>query len=208
MGGDHLTVERAISAVNAVGDADTPFERLQGLVLKQEDFHCEMNFLQKQQLYNAVGKLVEKYVFLEIQPTAVLFTKVQEAEQPQRYNCRYPECDKNYQHEKRRNNPEVSVHGLTIRNHEERSPPDYRNEDGVFNYSHNIVKTGLLFQDFQDAIKEGDGARMEYLWKFMMLLFKVAGKTKYSFGSNQTSCTTQCLADAPRGKLYSLEPYC
>ena len=46
LGGDHLTVERAISAVNAVSDADTSYERLQGLVLKYEDFHCEMNFLQ------------------------------------------------------------------------------------------------------------------------------------------------------------------
>ena len=46
VGGDHLTIERAISAVNAVGDADKPYERLQGLVLKHEDFHCEMNFLQ------------------------------------------------------------------------------------------------------------------------------------------------------------------
>lgn len=71
---------------------------------------------------------------------------------------------------KKRRNHDVSVHGLTIRNHdqEERSPPDPRKEDGMFNYSHNIVKTDHLFQDFQDAIKESDGARMEYLWKFMM----------------------------------------
>ena len=46
VGGDHLTIEHAISAVNAVGDADKPYERLQGLVLKHKDFHCEMNFLQ------------------------------------------------------------------------------------------------------------------------------------------------------------------
>ena len=52
-----------------------------------------------------------------------------------------------------------------------------------FNYSHNIVKTGLLFKDFQDAVKEADGARVEYLWKFMMLLFKVAGKTKYALAA-------------------------
>ena len=45
-GGDHLTIKCAINAVNAVGDADKPYERLQGLVLKHEDFHCEMNFLQ------------------------------------------------------------------------------------------------------------------------------------------------------------------
>ena len=45
-GGDHLTVERGISATVVVSDSDTPFERLEGLILKHEDFHCEMNVLQ------------------------------------------------------------------------------------------------------------------------------------------------------------------
>ena len=35
--------------------------------------------------------------------------------------------------------------------------------DGVFNYSHNILKTGLLLRNFQDTVKEGDGARIERL---------------------------------------------
>ena len=39
LGGDHLTVERAVSAVNTIADADSPYERLHGLVLKYEDFH-------------------------------------------------------------------------------------------------------------------------------------------------------------------------
>lgn len=137
------------------------------------------------QLFDAVEKLVEKYVLLEAQPAAVLFTDIQQSEHPQIFKCRYPDCNREYQHEKRRNNHEVTVHGLNITNHEqnERSPPDQRNEDGIFNYSHNIVKTGLLFKDFQDAIKEGDGGRVEYLWKFMMLLFKVSGKTKYALAA-------------------------
>ena len=45
-GGDHLTVERAVSAVAAVADSDNPYERLEGLIIKHEDFHCEMNVLQ------------------------------------------------------------------------------------------------------------------------------------------------------------------
>ena len=137
------------------------------------------------QLFDAVEKLVEKCVLLEAQPAAVLFTDIQQSEHPHIFKCRYPDCNREYQHEKRRNNHEVTVHGLNITNHEqnERSPPDPRNEDGIFNYSHNIVKTGLLFKDFQDAIKEGDGGRVEYLWKFMMLLFKVSGKTKYALAA-------------------------
>ena len=46
LGGDHLTVERATSAVNAVADSDEAHERLEGIILKHEEFHCEMNFLQ------------------------------------------------------------------------------------------------------------------------------------------------------------------
>ena len=45
-GGDHLTVERATSAVSAVADSDEAYERLEGIILKHEEFHCEMNFLQ------------------------------------------------------------------------------------------------------------------------------------------------------------------
>lgn len=45
-GGDHLTVERGIGATAAVSDSDTSLERLEGLFLKHEDFHCEMNVLQ------------------------------------------------------------------------------------------------------------------------------------------------------------------
>ena len=46
LGGDHLTVERGIGATAAVSDSDTALERLEGLFLKHEDFHCEMNVLQ------------------------------------------------------------------------------------------------------------------------------------------------------------------
>ena len=55
----------------------------------------------QKQLYDAVEKLVEKYVLLEAQPTAVLFCDIQQSEQPQIFLCRYPDCNKQYQHEKR-----------------------------------------------------------------------------------------------------------
>ena len=45
LGGDHLTVERATSAVSVVADSDEAHERLEGIILKHEEFHCEMNFL-------------------------------------------------------------------------------------------------------------------------------------------------------------------
>ena len=63
-GGDHLTVERGISAAAAVGDSDTPFERLEGLILKHEDFHCKMNVLQ-------VGYIVTTFTSFELRNVGV-----------------------------------------------------------------------------------------------------------------------------------------
>ena len=135
-------------------------------------------------LKEKVGELVNKYVLFkpELDESTTLHEEIREAEACQeRYVYRFPSCDKIYVHKKRRNNHEVSAHGLTMpRENEERSPPNPKDDDGVFNYSHNIMKTGLLLRDFQDAIKEGDGGRLERLWKFMMLLFKVTAKTKYA----------------------------
>lgn len=48
-GGDQLTVERAIGAMAAVMDADTPYKQLKGIIPVVEDFHCEMNILQVSQ---------------------------------------------------------------------------------------------------------------------------------------------------------------
>ncbi|XP_078356450.1 uncharacterized protein LOC144641297 [Oculina patagonica] len=267
LGGDHLTVERAIGAINAVSDSDSPQERLEGLIPKHEDFHCEMIFLQTvfdymykeesagdmgtlyqlrarlnrkdvqgkvnksyhgsesffntvvegyvvyaamlffgmasphatpslhlidkkddicTQLQRQVGELVNKFVLFQAQEESVLLHEdVREAEAHQgNFSCRFPSCNKSYIYEKRRNTHEVTVHGLTIPcEREERSPQNPRDNDGIFNYSHNILKTGLLFKNFKDAIKEGDGARLERLWKFMMLLFKVSGKTKYALAA-------------------------
>jgi len=45
LGGDHLTVERATSAVNAVANSDKAHERLEEIILKYRELHCEMIFL-------------------------------------------------------------------------------------------------------------------------------------------------------------------
>ena len=77
---------------------------------------------QKQKLYDAVEKLVEEYILLKLQPTAALFNDIEQSEIPQRYECRYPDCNNQYVHERRRNNHEVSVHGFR-----QAAPRDVRN---------------------------------------------------------------------------------
>lgn len=62
-------------------------------------------------------------------------------------------------------------------------------------YLHNIVKTTPF--KISETLKESDGARTKYLWNFVILLFKAAGK-QYSFASGGTLCTTWCLTDPSR----------
>ena len=133
-------------------------------------------------LFEKVGQVLDKFVLLHVQPEEVLLEDALQHEDDQTYTCRYPNCDRVYIQEKRRNNHEINVHGIQIQD-AERSPPNPRNEDGIFNYAHNILKTGLLLRDFQDAVREGDGGRIEYIWKFLMLMFKVCGKTKYALAA-------------------------
>ena len=276
-GGDHLTVECGVSAVASVADSDCPFERLEGLILKHEDFHCEMNVLQVSSFpickikstgsshkncpnqckillfqmifdymfksssagdletlnqlkcklnkkdvtekvtksyhgceaffstvlhgyityavmeyfgmpsphenpsksipsrhtgsdahfFEEVGKKVDTFILQKVQPETLLLEDAPRKETTKQqpcYRCRYPGCDRTYTHEKRRDNHELSSHGMMIQEHiPVRSPPDPQNVDCIFNYAHNILKSGLLLRDFQDAIKEGDGARIEYI---------------------------------------------
>ena len=54
------------------------------------------------------------------------------------------------------------------------------NDDHVFNYSCNFMEMSLLERDFQDAVHEMDGPRLLRIWKFKMLHFKDAGRTKYA----------------------------
>ena len=52
--------------------------------------------------------------------------------------------------------------------------------DDTSNYSSKFLGMGLLAWNFEDAVKEGDGERILRMWKFLLLLFKQTGKTKYS----------------------------
>lgn len=55
------------------------------------------------------------------------------------------------------------------------------NDDGVLNYSKTALALCLLSKNFVDARKHGDGERITRLYKFMLLYYKVDGRTKYSF---------------------------
>ena len=52
--------------------------------------------------------------------------------------------------------------------------------DSVYAYSCGTLSLGLIFKEFKDAIREGDGDCVLLGWKYLFLLFKASGQRNYS----------------------------
>jgi L1 cell adhesion molecule like protein len=52
--------------------------------------------------------------------------------------------------------------------------------NNVLLYSSEVLSLGLLWHNFHDAIREGDGKRLVILWKFLLIVFKASNRTNYS----------------------------
>ena len=58
--------------------------------------------------------------------------------------------------------------------------PEKRVHDKVHVYAMELLTLGLLWHDFHDSSKEGDGDRLVRVWKFNLLLFKAARRKNYA----------------------------
>ena len=43
-----------------------------------------------------------------------------------------------------------------------------------------LMSVGMVYLEYSDAIKEGDGLRVLRCWRYMLLIFKATGRTNYS----------------------------
>lgn len=50
----------------------------------------------------------------------------------------------------------------------------------VYDYTSLVISLGLLYLDFKDAVREGDGERVLRIWKYFMLIWKVTGHKNYA----------------------------
>ena len=57
---------------------------------------------------------------------------------------------------------------------------DLHSDDHVLSYASDLLTLGLLYMEFSDAIREGDGERILRCWKYLLLIFKAARHTNYS----------------------------
>uniref|UniRef100_A0A1X7TRY5 DUF6589 domain-containing protein n=2 Tax=Amphimedon queenslandica TaxID=400682 RepID=A0A1X7TRY5_AMPQE len=53
-------------------------------------------------------------------------------------------------------------------------------EDAVLSYGCELLTLGLVWWNYYDAIKEGDGHRVMRIWKYLMVIFKKTGHRNYA----------------------------
>ena len=55
-----------------------------------------------------------------------------------------------------------------------------KNQDHILEYAKETLTMGLIFLEFKDAVREGDGDRVLRCWKFLFLFFRASGHTNYT----------------------------
>lgn len=60
--------------------------------------------------------------------------------------------------------------------------------DGIMEYGKEVFSLGLLYMEFHDAIKEGDGLRVLRCWKYLLLIFKASQRKNYSIEAFNLLC--------------------
>jgi L1 cell adhesion molecule like protein len=71
------------------------------------------------------------------------------------------------------------VTSLSCPHHSQHFDPD-TSDDGIYEYACCVLSLALFMFEFKDAIKEGDGERVHRVWKYLLLLYRESGRTKYA----------------------------
>lgn len=67
--------------------------------------------------------------------------------------------------------------------------------DGIFSYAQEVLTYGLMYLEFEDSIKEGDGPRVIRCWKFFLPIFKSSNRTKYALEAVKLLINLQMLPE-------------
>lgn len=55
-----------------------------------------------------------------------------------------------------------------------------KERDCVELHANELFSLGMFYEEYIDAIQEGDGNHILHCWKYMLLIFEASNKTKYS----------------------------
>ena len=71
-------------------------------------------------------------------------------------------------------------------------------DDKVFEYACCVLSAAMFMYEFDDGVREGSGDRLHRVWKYLLLLFRLFGRTKYALEALtfQLQCNglPQCVA--------------
>ena len=65
-------------------------------------------------------------------------------------------------------------------NNADSSPEVADTDDGVCQYSVQLLRLGCFYLEYSDAIREGDGGRVLRCWKYLLPIFFAAGNRNYA----------------------------
>lgn len=136
-------------------------------------------------IHNQAKEILEKFVMTRQSAECMeIVETVTEANQRKVFFCSV--CGKRYFYEKARDNHERKQHPessmaseIELENSSASSTPP--SEDYVYNYACVCLSFGMLIQNFNDAVREGDGLRILRCWKFLLLSYKANKHHKYAF---------------------------
>ena len=115
------------------------------------------------------------------------------------YKCRAEGCEKCFSYTQIRDLHEETYHSMhTVANEECKSEELTKTSDDLFEYSCSHLGLGLLLHDADDAIKEGDGARLVRIWDFLIYVFRINGNTKYALVSLRLKAARLALLSPQR----------
>ncbi|XP_066263234.1 uncharacterized protein [Branchiostoma lanceolatum] len=142
-------------------------------------------------LSEQVGHIIDNYVMLkEGEIVSNVASGVKSSFfPPEPLPCRYPDCHRTFRHEKTRNDHEIRAHNLDMHpTPNPNSSPDKpkescQEEDYKRNYTLARLSYGLFLRNMRDAVKEGDGERLQRLYSFAMLYYRAYGHTQYAYSS-------------------------
>ena len=130
---------------------------------------------QKEAYVNStVHSFVKKYVINQVPELS------QDAPVSNDLVCRF--CGKKYARPTYLKKHEEQKHGCRSE-HSPEITGKSKIEDGIYNYTHNVLVLLLLRANHNDAIHLGDGKRVIDVYKFFYLFYKVSNCPKYAFAT-------------------------
>jgi hypothetical protein len=133
-------------------------------------------------LHNQISEIFDTYVSGTLSGVTKAKKSVEALSVQDTHPCRASGCSRTFKYSKCRVNHENEKHGLHIMDDisGQDSESKETTDDHIFNYGCIHISLGLMLQNAEDSVKEGDGERLLRAWKFFTYIFRLKGHNKYA----------------------------